>query len=98
MSAAEQKWSKGKSREKVANKIQFEEELYNRFIAEVPKVQTIFQGREALLLFGRGEPADGTKSARRWEGRHLQPQQETRGAGTPKLTRPCADSCYSYAA
>ena len=36
---AEQKWSKGKQREKVANKVLFEEELYARFNAEVPKMK-----------------------------------------------------------
>mmetsp|Transcript_2539 Transcript_2539/g.3986 ORF Transcript_2539/g.3986 Transcript_2539/m.3986 type:complete len:110 (+) Transcript_2539:32-361(+) len=35
------KWSKGKNREKVANKVQFEEELYTRFLAEVPKMKLI---------------------------------------------------------
>ena len=34
-----QKWSKGKVREKVANKVLFEEDLYARFNAEVPKVR-----------------------------------------------------------
>lgn len=35
------KWSKGKQREKVANKVLFEEELYARFNAEVPKMKLI---------------------------------------------------------
>lgn len=35
----EQKWSKAKSRDANANKVQFEEELYTRFMAEVPKVR-----------------------------------------------------------
>lgn len=41
---AEQKWSKGKSRDKVANKIAFDEELYPRFVADVPKVRNIWVG------------------------------------------------------
>mgnify|MGYP002634433411 CR=1 FL=1 len=32
------KWSKGKNRDVNQNKVQFEEELYTRFMAEVPKV------------------------------------------------------------
>ena len=36
-----QKWSKGKSRDKNQNKVQFEEELYTRFLAEVPKMKLI---------------------------------------------------------
>mmetsp|Transcript_23064 Transcript_23064/g.52016 ORF Transcript_23064/g.52016 Transcript_23064/m.52016 type:complete len:97 (-) Transcript_23064:303-593(-) len=35
------KWSKGKSRDQNANKVQFEEELYTRFMAEVPKMKLI---------------------------------------------------------
>lgn len=35
------KWSKGKVREKVANKVLFEEELYARMLAEVPKMKLI---------------------------------------------------------
>ena len=38
LGGGEQKWSKGKSRDINANKVQFEEELYTRFMAEVPKV------------------------------------------------------------
>jgi small subunit ribosomal protein S25e len=34
----EQKWSKAKNRDANSNKVQFEEELYTRFKAEVPKV------------------------------------------------------------
>ena len=35
----EQKWSKGKMREKVANKVLFDEETYNnRLMTEIPKV------------------------------------------------------------
>ena len=37
----EQKWSKAKSRDANANKVQFEEELYTRFMAEVPKVRLL---------------------------------------------------------
>jgi small subunit ribosomal protein S25e len=37
----EQKWSKAKSRDANANKVQFEEELYTRFMAEVPKVRYV---------------------------------------------------------
>eukprot|EP01083_Nonionella_stella_P151576 484495_1 len=35
------KWSKAKSRDQNQNKIQFEEELYTRFKAEVPKMKLI---------------------------------------------------------
>eukprot|EP00619_Florenciella_sp_RCC1007_P009273 CAMPEP_0205906092 /NCGR_PEP_ID=MMETSP1325-20131115/1747_1 /ASSEMBLY_ACC=CAM_ASM_000708 /TAXON_ID=236786 /ORGANISM="Florenciella sp., Strain RCC1007" /LENGTH=110 /DNA_ID=CAMNT_0053272079 /DNA_START=38 /DNA_END=370 /DNA_ORIENTATION=- len=35
------KWSKGKVREKVANKVLFEEELYERLKNEVPKMKLI---------------------------------------------------------
>lgn len=35
------KWSKGKSRDVNQNKVQFEEELYTRFMAEVPKMKLI---------------------------------------------------------
>mmetsp|Transcript_26506 Transcript_26506/g.54261 ORF Transcript_26506/g.54261 Transcript_26506/m.54261 type:complete len:110 (-) Transcript_26506:356-685(-) len=35
------KWSKGKSRDVNQNKVQFEEELYTRFLAEVPKMKLI---------------------------------------------------------
>ena len=35
------KWSKGKSRDVVANKVQFEDELFERFMAEVPKMKLI---------------------------------------------------------
>mmetsp|Transcript_19714 Transcript_19714/g.23458 ORF Transcript_19714/g.23458 Transcript_19714/m.23458 type:complete len:111 (+) Transcript_19714:43-375(+) len=35
------KWSKGKTRDQNQNKVQFEEELYNRFKAEVPKMKLI---------------------------------------------------------
>jgi len=35
------KWSKGKSRDLNQNKVQFEEELYTRFMAEVPKMKLI---------------------------------------------------------
>jgi len=38
---SEQKWSKGKSRDVNQNKVQFEEELYTRFLAEVPKMKLI---------------------------------------------------------
>ena len=34
------KWSKGKVREKVANKVLFDDETYTRFMAEIPKVCT----------------------------------------------------------
>lgn len=34
----EQKWSKGKVREKVANQVLFNEDTYSRCLAEVPKV------------------------------------------------------------
>jgi len=37
----QKKWSKGKSRDVNQNKVQFEEELYTRFLAEVPKVRAI---------------------------------------------------------
>ena len=33
------KWSKGKVREKVANKVLFDDETYTRFLAEIPKVR-----------------------------------------------------------
>lgn len=35
----EQKWSKGKMREKVANKVLFDEDLHTRLEAEIPKVR-----------------------------------------------------------
>lgn len=35
----EQKWSKGKVREKVANQVLFNEDTYTRCLAEVPKVR-----------------------------------------------------------
>jgi small subunit ribosomal protein S25e len=35
---ATQKWSKGKNREKVANKVFLDEDTYNRLLSEVPKV------------------------------------------------------------
>lgn len=36
----EQKWSKGKMREKVANKVLFDQETYdNRLLTEIPKVR-----------------------------------------------------------
>ena len=35
------KWSKGKNRDQNQNKVQFEEELYTRFMAEVPKMKLI---------------------------------------------------------
>jgi ribosomal protein S25 len=34
-----QKWSKGKQREKVANKVLFDEEGYQRLTSEIPKVR-----------------------------------------------------------
>lgn len=34
----EQKWSKGKVREKVANKVLFDNDTYQRLSAEIPKV------------------------------------------------------------
>ena len=34
----EQKWSKGKVREKVANKVLFDQDGYQRLVAEIPKV------------------------------------------------------------
>lgn len=38
----EQKWSKGKMREKVANKVLFDEETYNnRLLTEIPKSKLI---------------------------------------------------------
>lgn len=38
----EQKWSKGKMREKVANKVLFDEEMYNnRLLTEIPKSKLI---------------------------------------------------------
>ena len=33
------KWSKGKVREKVANKVLFDDETYTRFLAEIPKAR-----------------------------------------------------------
>lgn len=38
LSTGEQKWSKGKVREKVANQVLFNEDTYNRCLSEVPKV------------------------------------------------------------
>lgn len=39
---AEQKWSKGKMREKVANKVLFDQETYdNRLLTEIPKVSRV---------------------------------------------------------
>eukprot|EP00617_Octactis_speculum_P024971 CAMPEP_0185743436 /NCGR_PEP_ID=MMETSP1174-20130828/1181_1 /TAXON_ID=35687 /ORGANISM="Dictyocha speculum, Strain CCMP1381" /LENGTH=98 /DNA_ID=CAMNT_0028416131 /DNA_START=108 /DNA_END=404 /DNA_ORIENTATION=+ len=35
------KWSKGKQREKVANKVLFEEELYTQLQTQVPKMKLI---------------------------------------------------------
>merc|ERR1712054_28855 len=35
------KWSKGKVREKVANKVLFDDETYTRFLAEIPKMKLI---------------------------------------------------------
>lgn len=32
------KWSKGKVREKVANKVLYDQETYDRLLSEVPKV------------------------------------------------------------
>ena len=32
------KWSKGKNREKVSNKVLYDQETYDRLLAEVPKV------------------------------------------------------------
>lgn len=42
----EQKWSKGKMREKVANKVLFDEDLHTRLEAEIPKVR----GREGFHM------------------------------------------------
>lgn len=39
------KWSKGKSREKVSNKVLFDQESYDRLLTECPKV--------LLSIFGR---------------------------------------------
>ena len=41
MTSLHKKWSKGKSRDQNQNKVQFEEELYTRFMAEVPKMKLI---------------------------------------------------------
>ena len=38
------KWSKGKVREKVANKVLFDDETYTRFLAEIPKVRRARSG------------------------------------------------------
>eukprot|EP01083_Nonionella_stella_P236264 829972_1 len=35
------KWSKGKSREKTANKVLFDQETYDRLINEVPKMKLV---------------------------------------------------------
>ena len=34
------KWSKGKTREKVQNKVLFDQETYDRCLSEVPKVRS----------------------------------------------------------
>ena len=38
------KWSKGEVREKVANKVLFDDETYTRFLAEIPKVRRARSG------------------------------------------------------
>jgi ribosomal protein S25 len=42
----EQKWSKGKVREKVANKVLFDNDLYTRLSAEIPKVRPTPHAKE----------------------------------------------------
>ena len=38
---AEQKWNKSKSKEKLNSKVLFDEDLYSRFMTEVPKMKVI---------------------------------------------------------
>jgi small subunit ribosomal protein S25e len=45
-----QKWSKGKVREKLQNAVMFDQKLYDRLVAEVPKVRRLllrFRSRHA---------------------------------------------------
>ena len=55
------KWSQGKVREKVANKVLFDDETYTRFLAEIPKARRAVgpRIRNPLAVDGRDQRAPG---------------------------------------
>ncbi|CAN0488743.1 unnamed protein product, partial [Scytosiphon promiscuus] len=65
----EQKWSKGKVREKVANQVLFNEDTYVRCLAEVPKMKLITASRLVKRLKVNGWLARA--AIRELEGKEL---------------------------